>query len=101
MVPCIHRLSPHPPAQLEVRCGLNRPWQAATPTGGHWEIAARRTDGHGDPMDPSQPQGPTASSVRGDLVDVTGAKLSRPPLLCRIGRYGDQHPNPRGPCSWG
>jgi hypothetical protein len=34
-------------------------------------------------------------------VDISGAKLSRPSLLHRVGRYGDQHPDLRGPCSWG
>jgi hypothetical protein len=38
---------------------------------------------------------------RDDYVDVSGAKFSRLPLLRRVGRYDDQHPNPRGPFSWG
>jgi hypothetical protein len=34
-------------------------------------------------------------------VDVPRAKLSRPSLLHRVGRYGDQHPDPRGSCLGG
>jgi hypothetical protein len=45
--------------------------------------------------------GPTAPSARNDHVDVSGANLSRPSLLHRVGRYGDQHLGPRGPYSWG
>jgi hypothetical protein len=34
-------------------------------------------------------------------VDVSGAKLSRPFLLQGVERYGEQHPDPQRPCSWG
>jgi hypothetical protein len=33
-------------------------------------------------------------------MDVSKAKLSRSFLLRRVERYRDQHPNPRGSCSW-
>jgi hypothetical protein len=68
---------------------------------GHSEIAARRTDGHGDPADIIQPQDPIASSARSDHVDASGAKLSWLPLLHGVERYGDQHPDMRRSCSWG
>jgi hypothetical protein len=53
------------------------------------------------PMDLYQLSCPTTMSVRDDHVDVSGAKLSRPFLICRVGRYRDQHPDLRDPCSWG
>jgi hypothetical protein len=36
----------------------------------------RRTNGCGDPADLFQPQDPTSSSVRSDLVDALEARLS-------------------------
>jgi hypothetical protein len=60
-----------------------------------------RANGHGRPADLFQTLSPTARSVRNDHVDVSEAKLFRPSLLCRVGQYGDLHPGPRGPCSWG
>jgi hypothetical protein len=58
-----------------------------------------RADGCGSPTNLFQPQGLTASLARGDHVDVSGAKLSRPSLH-RVGRYRDQHPDLRGSSSW-
>jgi hypothetical protein len=44
-----------PPNQLGVRCGSKGHPQAATPMGDHWEIAARKTNRHGDPVDLLEP----------------------------------------------
>jgi hypothetical protein len=39
--------------------------------------------------------------MKSEREDASGAKLSRLPLLCGVGQYGDQHPNMRGSCFWG
>jgi hypothetical protein len=39
--------------------------------------------------------------MRGGRADVSWAKLSRLPLLHRVGWNGDQHPGTRDSCSWG
>jgi hypothetical protein len=68
--------------------------------GGRSEIAPKRINGRGDPTYLFQLQGPIDLSARGDHVDVFKAKLSRLPLPRRVGQYGDQHLDLRGPCSW-
>jgi hypothetical protein len=64
-------------------------------------VALRSDDRRGPPVDFSQPSGSTAPSARENRVDVSRAKLSRSSLLQRVGPYGDQHSEPRGPCSCG
>jgi hypothetical protein len=39
--------------------------------------------------------------MRSDCADKSRAKLTRLPLIRRVGQYGDQHPNLRGSCFWG
>jgi hypothetical protein len=52
-------------------------------------------DGCRNSMDFFQSRGLTASSMRGDYADVSGAKLSGPPLLHGVRQHGDQHPSMR------
>jgi hypothetical protein len=52
-------------------------------------------------MDLRQPPRPTTPMMEDDNVDVSGAKLPRPFLLHRFGRYRVQRPDPRDPCRWG
>jgi hypothetical protein len=99
--PRVHGWPPHPKSQLWVRCGSNRHSQAATPIGGRSWIVAKRTDRSTNSVDLFQPRGPTTSSMRSYRVDASRAKLSRLPLLCGVGQYGDQHSGTRGSCFWG
>jgi hypothetical protein len=73
------------------------------PVSCHPATATRRVDGCEPPAVLCQVPHPTTPPMRDDCVDVSEAKLSRSSILHRVGRYGDQHPDPRGggPRSWG
>jgi hypothetical protein len=60
----------------------------------------RRVDGRGPLTDLHQSPRPTTLMMGDDNADVSGAKLPQPFLLYRVGRCGDQCPDPRGPCPW-
>jgi hypothetical protein len=61
--------------------------------------ATRRVDRREPPTDLCQSSRPTTPMMGDDNVDVSGTKL--PNRSRRVGRYGDQRPDPRDPCPWG
>jgi hypothetical protein len=99
--PCVHGWPPCSSTQIGVRCGSAIHLQAATPAQHRLIATTRRAGGRGPPADLRQLPRPTTPTMGDDNVDVSGAKLPRPFLLRRVGRYGDQHLDPRDPCLWG
>jgi hypothetical protein len=64
-----------------------------------WGLLQRGLMGTGNFANFFQPRGSTTSSMRGDHADVSGAKLSHPPLLHEVGWHREQHLGMRDSCS--